>query len=102
MRIYTDSTAVLREAATRSGDRESATEHTRQAQGKQPETEQAIAPDLQEQLLAVRLEKEIQKAVMKHQKILQRDVAAHEQHHPPPPPQPKHDPIQERGMSMGF
>jgi hypothetical protein len=46
LRIYTDSTAVLREAATRSGDRESATEHARQAQGKQPETEQAIEPDL--------------------------------------------------------
>ena len=100
LRIYTDSTAVLREAATRSGDRESATEHTRQAQGKQPEREQAIEPDLQEQLQAARLEKEIQKAVMKHQKILQRD-AAHE-HHPATPPQPKHDPTQERGMSMGF
>ena len=101
LRIYTDSTAVLREAATRSGDRESATEHTRQAQGKQPETEQAIAPDLQEQLLAVRLEKEIQKAVMKHQRILQRN-AAHEHHHSPAPPQPKHDQTQERGINMGF
>jgi hypothetical protein len=101
LRIYTDSTAVLREAATRSGDRESATEHTRQAQGKQPETEQAIPPDLQEQLLAVRLEKEIQKAVMKHQKILQRN-AAHEHHHSPAPPQPKHDQTQERGITMGF
>ena len=39
---------------------------------------------------------------MKHQKILQRNVAAHEQHHPPPPPQPKHDRTQERGMSMDF
>ena len=101
LRIYTDSTAVLREAATRSGDRESAREHTRQAQGKQPETEQAIEPDLQEQLLAVRLEKEIQKALMKHQKILQRN-AAHEHHHSPAPPQPKHDQTQERGISMGF
>jgi ATP-dependent exoDNAse (exonuclease V) alpha subunit len=101
LRIYTDSTAVLREAATRSGDRESATEHARQAQGKQPEKEQAIGRDLQEQLRAVRLEKEIQKVVMKHHKILQRN-AAHEQHHPPPPPQPKHDPTQERGMSIGF
>jgi hypothetical protein len=103
LRIYTDSTAVLREAATRSGDRESATEHARQAQGKQPETEQAIEPDLQEHAIRTGkpltdLEKEIQNAVMKHQKILQRDAAAHEQHHPPPPP--KHDPIQERGMSM--
>jgi hypothetical protein len=101
LRIYTDSTAVLREAATRSGDRESATEHTRQAQGKEPQTEQAIELDLQEQLLAVRLEKEIQKALMKHQKILQRN-AAHEHHHSPAPPQPKHDQTQERGMSMGF
>jgi uncharacterized membrane-anchored protein len=66
---------VLREAATRSGDRESASEHTRQAQGKQPEKRQAIEPDLQEQLQAARLEKEIQKAVMKHHKILQRNVA---------------------------
>jgi hypothetical protein len=97
----TPPTAVLREAATRSGDRESATEHTRQAQGKQPEREQAIEPDLQEQLRAARLEKEIQKALMKHHKILQRN-AAHEQHQPPPPPQPKHDPTRERGMSIGF
>ena len=101
LRIYTDSTAVLREAATRSGDRESAREQTRQAQGKQPETEQAIKPDLQEQLQAARLEKEIQKAVMKHYKILQRD-AGHEQHHPPPPPQPKHDRTQGQGISRGF
>jgi hypothetical protein len=50
---------------------------------------------------AARLEKEIQEAVMKHQKILQRDPA-HEQHHSPPPPQPKHEPTQEQGMSMGF
>ena len=101
LRIYTDSTAVLREAATRSGDRESATEHARQAQGREPETEQSIQPDLQEQLQAARLEKEIQKALMKHHKILQRD-AAHEQHHPPTPPHPKHDWTQERGMDMGF
>ena len=135
LRIYTDSTAVLREAATRSGDRESATEHTRQAQGKQRQNEQAIEPDLQEHVIrnskpvtydpetdryekalrqklsqkypslsavqAARLEKEIQKAVIKHQKIVQRD-AAHEQHHPPAPPKPKHDQTQERGMSMGF
>jgi hypothetical protein len=101
LRIYTDSTAVLREAATRSGNRESASEHARQAQGREPETEQSIQPDLQEQLQAARLEKEIQKALMKHHKILQRD-AAHEQHHPPTPPQPKHDWTQERGMDMGF
>ena len=101
LRIYTDSTAVLREAATRSGDRESATEHTRQAQGKQPQKEQAIEPDLQEQLQAARLEKEIQKTVMKHYKVLRRDFG-HEQHHPPPPPQPKHDRTQEPGMSRGF
>jgi hypothetical protein len=49
-----------------------------------------------------RLEKEIQEAVMKHHKILQRNAAAHEQHHPPPPPQPKHEPTQEQGISMGF
>ena len=66
-----------------------------------PETEQAIEPDLQEQLQAVRLEKEIQKAVMKHQKIQQRNVA-HEQRHPPAPPEPKHDRTQERGISMGL
>ena len=99
LRIYTDSTAVLREAATRSGDRESATDHTRQAQGKQPQKEQAIEPDLQEQLQAARLEKEIQKTVMKHYKVLRRDFG-HEQHHPPPPP--KHDRTQEPGMSRGF
>jgi hypothetical protein len=51
---------------------------------------------------AARLEKEIQEAVMKHQKILQRNAAAHEQHHPPPPLQPKNDRTQERGMSRGF
>ncbi len=31
-----------------------------------------------------RPEKEIQETVMKHQKILQRTAAGHEQHHPPP------------------
>jgi hypothetical protein len=101
LRIYTDSTAVLQEAATRSGDRESATEHSRHAQGKDPEREQSIEPAPQEQLQAARLEKEIQKALMKHHKNLQRDVAF-EQHHPPTPPQPKHDRTQERGISMGF
>jgi hypothetical protein len=50
------------------------------------------------------LEKEIQEAVMKHHKILQRNAAAHEQYHPPPPPppQPKHDRTQEREISMGL
>ena len=61
LRIYTDSTAVLREAATRSGDRESATEHTRQAQGKQPQKEPEIEPDLQEQLQAARLERKFKR-----------------------------------------
>ena len=57
--------------------------------------------DLQEQLQAARLEKEIQKAVMKHYKVLQRDFG-HEQHHPPPQPQPEHDRTQGPGMSRGF
>jgi len=48
------------------------------------------------------LDKEIQEAVMKQQKILQRNAAGHEQHHPPPPPQPKQDRTQERGISRGF
>jgi NAD(P)H-dependent flavin oxidoreductase YrpB (nitropropane dioxygenase family) len=49
-----------------------------------------------------RLEKEIQEEVMKHEKILQQNAAAPEQHHLPAPLQPKHDRTQERGMDMGF
>ncbi len=48
-----------------------------------------------------RLEKEIQEEVMKHEKILQQNAAAHE-HHLPAPLQPKHDRTQERGMDTGF
>jgi hypothetical protein len=66
-----------------------------------PRESSQLSPAPQEQLQAARLEKEIQKALMKHHKNLQRDVAF-EQHHPPTPPQPKHDRTQERGISMGF
>ena len=113
VRLYTDSSEVLKEAAIRPGQGRSAVElmdgvampRNDSAMGHyEKELRQELAqkyPSLSA-AQAARLEKEIQEAVMKHQKILQRNAAAHEQHHPPPPPQPKNDRTQERGMSRGF
>ena len=111
VRLYTDSSEVLKEAAVRPGQGQSAVELIDGAQ--MPTTAMAhYEKELRQQLVqkypspssaqAAWLEKEIQKAAMKHHKILQRNAPAHEQHHSPPPPQPKHDRRQERGMSMGF
>jgi hypothetical protein len=66
-----------------SGDRESANEHTRLLKEKIPKESSQLSPTCRSQLQAARLEKEIQKALMKHHKILQRDVAL-EQHRPLP------------------
>ena len=111
VRLYTDSSEVLKEVAIRPGQGRSAVELIdgveipTTAMGhseKEPRQELAQKYPSLSSAQEAHLEKEIQKALMKHHKILQRDAAAHEQHHPTPPPHPKHDPIQERGMSMGF
>ena len=111
VRLYTDSSEVLKEAAVRPGQGQSAVELIDGAQ--MPTTAMAhYEKELRQQLVqkypspssaqAARLEKEIQEAAMKHHKILHPNAPAHEQHHSPPPPQPKHDRRQERGMSKGF
>jgi len=111
VRLYTDSSEVLKEAAVRPGQGQSAVELIDGAL--MPTTaighyEKALRQELAQKYPSpssaqpARLEKEIQEAAMKHHKILQRNAPAHEQHHPLPPPQPKHDRTQERGMSMGF
>jgi hypothetical protein len=113
VRLYTDSSEVLKEAAVRPGQGQSAVElidgveiskndsamgHYDKALRKEPVQKYPSPSSAQ----AARLEKEIQEAAMKHHKILHSNAPAHEQHHSPPPPQPKHDRKQERGMSMGF
>ena len=113
VRLYSDSSEVLKEVAIRPGQGRSAVElidgvamprngsstgHDEKELAQEFAQKDPSLSSAQE----VHLEKEIQETVMKHEKILQRTAAGHEQHHPPPPPQPKHDPTQERGMSMGF
>ena len=110
VRLYTDSSEVLKEVAIRPGQGRSAVELIdgveipTTAMGhseKEPRQELAQKYPSLSSAQEAHLEKEMQKAVIKHQKILRQD-AAHEQHHPPAPPQPKHNPTQERGISMGF
>jgi hypothetical protein len=93
MHLVTDCKEALREAVSRPNERISALELS---------PEHAFKRDiisLDQQLQAARLKKEIQKTVMKHYKVLQRDFG-HD--HPPPPPQPEHDRTQGPGMSRGF
>ena len=95
MHLLTDCKEALREAVCRPSERISALELS---------AAHAFQRDiigLDQQLQAARLKKEIQKTVMKHYKVLQRDFG-HEQHHAPPPPQPEHDRTQGPGMSRGF
>ena len=94
VRLYTDSSEVLKEVAIRPGQGRSAIELMDGVA--MPRNDSAMGHYEKE------LRRELaQEAAMKHHKILQRD-AAHELHHPPTPPQAKHDRTQERGMSIGF
>src|ERR1700738_1895296 len=95
MHLLTDCKEALREAVCRPSERISALELS---------AEHAFQRDiigLDQQLQAARLKKKIQKAAMKHYKVL-REGFGHEQHHPPPPPQPEQDRTQGPGMSRGF
>jgi hypothetical protein len=113
VRLYTDSSEVLKEVAIRPGQGRSAIELMDGVA--MPRNDSAIGhyeKELRQELAQkypslssaqeAHLEKEIQEAAMKRHKILRRNAPSHEQHHPPPPPQPKHDRTQERGMGMGF
>ena len=110
VRLYTDSTEVLKEAAIREGQGQSAVELIDGAQ--LPTTpigryEKALRQELARKFpspsaaQAARLEKEIQKAVRKYEKTLQENISR-EPYRPPVPPEPRQDRTQERGMSMGF
>jgi hypothetical protein len=110
VRLYTDSSEVLKEVAIRPGQGRSAVElidgvvmpdSARGHHDKELRQELAQKDPSLSSAEEAHLEKEIQETVIKHQKILQRHPA-HEQHHPPPPPQPKYDRTQERGMSRDF
>ena len=77
MHLVTDCKEALREAVCRPSERISPLELS---------AAHAFQRDnigLDQQLQAARLKKEIQKTVMKHYKVLQRDFG-HEQHHPLP------------------
>ena len=113
VRLYTDSSEVLKEAAVRPGQGQSAVELIDGVEISKNDSamghyEKALRQELAQKYpspssaQAARLEKEIQEAAMKHHKILHPNAPAYEQHHSPPPPQPKHDRRQERGMSKGF
>ena len=110
VRLYTDSSEVLKEVAIRPGQGRSAIElmdgvampRNDSAMGHYEKEELAQKDPSLSSAQEAHLEKEIQEAAMKHHKILPRNAPAHEQRHSPPPPQPKHDRTQERGMSMGF
>jgi hypothetical protein len=93
MHLVTDCKEALREAVSRPSERISALELSPEHSFKRD------IISLDQQLQAARLKKEIQKTVMKHYKVLQRDFG-HD--HPPPPPQPEHDRTQGPGMSRGF
>jgi ATP-dependent exoDNAse (exonuclease V) alpha subunit len=97
VRLYTDSSEVLKEAAVRPGQGQSAVElidgmeisrndcatgHHDKALRQEPAQKYPSPSSAQ----AARLEKEIQKAVPKYEKT----------------PEPRHDRTQERGMSIGF
>jgi hypothetical protein len=95
VRLYTDSSEVLKEAAVGPGQGQSAVELIDGAQ--LPTTamghyEKALRQELAQKYpssssaQAVRLEKETQKVVPKYEKT----------------PEPRHDRTQERGMNIGF
>ena len=112
MRLYTDSSEVLKEVAIRPGQGRSAVElidgvamprngsstgHDGKELGQELDQKDPSLSSTQEPPL----EKEIQETVMKYEKILQRHPA-HEQHHPAPRPVPNHDRTQEPGIGRGI
>ena len=111
VRLYTDSSEVLKEAAIRPGQGQSAVELIEGALKLPTKPIGRYEKALREQLAqrfpspspaqAARLEKEIQKAVRKYEKALQENISR-QPYHPPTPPEPRQDRTQERGMSMGF
>jgi hypothetical protein len=110
VRLYTDSSEVLKEAAIRPGQGQSAVELIDGAQmpttaighnGKALRQEPAQKFPCPSSAQATRLQKEIQKAVPKYEKTPKENISP-QPHHPPTPPEPRHDRTQEPGMSMGF
>jgi hypothetical protein len=107
VRLYTDSSEVLKEVAIRPGQGRSAVELVDGVpkprndsptghDGKElPQELDQKDPSLSSTQEA-HLEKEIQEAVRQCQKI------ARQPYHPPPPPQPNHDRTREPGISRGF
>jgi hypothetical protein len=109
VRLYTDSSEVLKEAAVRPGQGQSAVELIDGAQ--MPTTamghyEKALRQELTQKYPSpssappARLQKEIQKAIGKYEKTLQENISRQPYHSAPP--EPSLDRTQERGMSTGF
>ncbi|MGA8660029.1 MAG: hypothetical protein WB586_28250, partial [Chthoniobacterales bacterium] len=103
VRLYTDSSEVLKEAAIRPGQGQSAVELVDGALklpttpiGREKLAQKYPSPSPAQ---AARLEKEIQKAVRKYEKALQ---GSRQPYHPPTPPEPSLERTQERGMSWGL
>ena len=112
VRLYTDSSEVLKEVAIRPGQGRSAVELIDGVA--MPRSDSAIGhyeKELREELAQkypslssaqeAHLEKEIQKAIRQYEKTVQENITR-QPYHPPTPPEPRHDRTQERGMSMGF
>ena len=118
VRLYTDSTEVLKEVAIRPGQGRSAVElidgvamprndsktghdsdgTSRRINGKELRQELAQKDPSLSSAQAAPLEKEIQEAVRQYEKTVE-EYIARQPFHPPPPPQPRHDRTQEPGIS---
>jgi hypothetical protein len=112
VRLYTDSSEVLKEVAIRPGQGRSAVElidgvatprngSSTGHDGKELAQELAQKDPSLSSAQEAPTEKEIQEAVRQRQKTVQ-EYITRQPYHPPPPPQPNHDQTQERGISRGF
>jgi len=113
VRLYTDSTEVLKEVAIRPGQGRSAVElidgvaiprndSPTGHDGKELPQEPAQKDPSLSSAQAAPLEKEIQKAVRQYEKTVEEYIARQPYHPPPTPPQPNHDRTQEPGISRGI
>ena len=116
VRLYTDSTEVLKEVAIRPGQGRSAVElidgvamprngsSTGHDEKELPQEPAQKDPSLSSAQAAAPLEKEIQEALRQYQKTVEEYISRQPYHPPPPPtpPQPNHDRTQEPGISRGL
>jgi hypothetical protein len=112
VRLYTDSSEVLKEVAIRPGQgrsavelidgvpmskNDSSTSHDRKELAQEVAQKDPSLSSAQE----APLEKEIQKAIRQYEKTVQENITRQPHHHPSPPPL-NYDRTQEPGISRGF